>query len=411
MLEVSELLEKKKHNFISTFFLISIFAGVVTNFAGVLPENIKYIFYLVSIFFGFSGIFLYIISKRRIHKSDYFLFWWLFIMIYMIIIGFFKSNFFSTNFDFGTFLATDIRYVMYITIGIIFADKKYTPHFHQLIVKLGYLSILFALIALINYNFDLTRVQLGSRIGIWELPYYLWWLSGGVFAYLYPFSRLTRKNKIAGYGSLISYSVLGLLFLKRASFINTIFIIMVTEYFLYKNISGKSISKNKILKIMLLLVSIIAIFLVLSREPYFRFLIENMINRFGSQGNFLEYDRAIEANTYFKQASLTDIFLGQGLGHYFTTYRQINALHTGIFNVIYKGGLLYLFYILTILIKTIKAYVKKNELDVFSLVCLITSLSYLVSLLYEMSFTYTILIVGYSTPIAIIFKTRAVKGE
>lgn len=406
LMDLSIVQMKKKLDMVAIFFYIAILSGVVTNFAGVLPDSIKYLFYAISIVFGYHGIFLYIISKRKTAKSDHFLMLWLFLVLYMFILGFIRSNFYTNNFDVGIFLSTDVRYVMYITIGIIMANPKYISNYHQIMLKIGYLSIIFAVIALINYDFDIYRAQLGSRIGIWELPYYLWWLSGGVFSYLYPYSRLTGNNKIAGYGSLISYSVLGLLFLKRSAFINTIFILLITEYFLYDCVQGNAINAKKNIKFMLTVLMVFFVFVLLLQLPYFNVVITNLFARFMTQGNFFEYDRAYEATTYFEQVHFFDLILGQGLGHYVQTYRQINALHTGVYNTIYKGGIIYLIFILAICKNSIKAFIDRKELSTYSLICLCTSFSFLTSLLYEMSFTYTLVILGYATPITIVFNTK-----
>ena len=86
---------------------------------------------------------------------------------------------------------------------------------------LGIFAIIFGIIAIFLFDFSL---DISARINTWTLSYYFWWLSASVFAYLFAYSRIMNKDKLIGYGVLIIYVILGILFLKRSVLFNAIFL-------------------------------------------------------------------------------------------------------------------------------------------------------------------------------------------
>ena len=389
---------KNHSDVIIIFYWIAILSGIVTNFAGLLPDQIKYFFYASSLLFGYCGIVIYLLTR----KPNKIYVYWLFLIIYMLFIGIIRSNFFQNSFDYGMFFAQDLRYMMYFAMGISLANESYIISYHKIMCFLSYLSIIFGALALIYYRFDFSQVVAGARLEIWSISYYLWWLSVGVFAYIFPYAVITKKNKFAGYGAFAVYLVLGILFIKRSVFVNCAVITLLSVYFRYKmdtSSENKKLFLKKLITIIAIIIGFLFISIIVLQVPYINALFKALFSRFSSQGNIFEYDRAQEATEYFTKVSFVDIIFGQGIGYYINTSRQLNALHTGILNTIYKGGILYLLFTLILAFTILKKYLVKKKFSQYTLVCLCTSLSYLLSLTYEMSWTYTIIILGYATPI------------
>jgi len=388
---------------------ISVLAGLVCNFAGVLPDSIKYPFYAISILFGYATIFFSLMYNAVNSKTKLYLASWMFVVMYMIIVGVVRISNDKSSFDLGNFLAQDIRYVMYFGIGIILSDKRYFSFFNSLVICLGFLSIIFGIIAIANYRFDYSAILLGSREGIWTISYILWWLSGDVFQYLYPYARIVQKQKVIGYGSLFTYFFFGLLFLKRSSLINSIFIVVITEVVRGKTgYAEKENPENRREGFGFFgLICILLIALILIKIPYTSVLIQQLILRFSSQGGFMEYDRAMEARGYFDSVGLMRTIVGEGIGSYYTTYRKINALHTGMYNTYYKGGIIYSFFVYISISRAFRGFYKARIVNRYYAVCICACSSFALSMLYEGSWTYTFGIMVISAAIAYCINSNA----
>ncbi len=379
--------------------------GIALHFAGILPESIKYVLYGISLVFGFLAILVgYSICFNK--KVKMYLGLWILFIIYLSIVGAFKSDFYSQGTSINIFLSQDLRFVMYVGVGILFADGVFFDNYIEIMKKIAFVSIIMGFFALANYNFSYAVASEGQRLGLWSLPYYLWWASGSVFAFMYPYSHITGKNKVLGYGSFMAYATLGLLFIKRASMVNSILIIIVSE--LFCNTRGNKKNQFAIFKIIISLLIILGIAYAI---PYSRALLSAMIDRFGSQGGALEYDRAREAQAVFAVLNSSDVFFGQGIGHYVQGERLINALHTGLYNLVYKGGVLFVLMFVYFVIKTIKNVITNRSLSATESICLCTSVSYLCSMFYEASWSYTIYMVQYATPIVALLTHSLVYEE
>lgn len=383
---------------------IAYVAGLATHFAALMPESIKYLLYAASLACGFFSILLgYAVCSNRNVKQ--YLGLWILFIFYLLIVGLIQSGVYSEGTSVNIFLSQDLRFVMYIGLGILLAD--YFDDYVKMMSIFAFAGIVMGVIALANYNFSYAGAVEGDRMGLWSLPYYLWWASESVYAFMYPYSRITNRYKIFGYGSLICYAVLGLLFIKRASLVNVFVVLIFSE--ILANPSQKGNAIKFIFKISLVIGSVA---FVAYSIPYSKALVQAMLERFGSQGNIMEYDRAREAAAVFAQMSFPDKVFGLGIGYYIKTSRTINALHTGFYNLIYKGGILLLLMYIYELFQTVKNFIRMRKLSEIERVCLCTSIAYCCCVFYEGSWSYTIYMLQYVTPIvALLTHSYKSKGD
>lgn len=390
-------------------FYLSVGIGVALNFMALMPIKISQILVMLSLLFGYTAILFYIVISYNWLESNKVFYYFLVVLIYMLIVGIMLSHGrWRSSESFGWFINQDLRYVMYMALGFSFASEGLFDRYHKMMQFLGVIALIFGAIALKNYKFDINLVASGNRIGTWDLPYYLWWLSECVYVYNFSYSKITGKSKVIGYGCLIAYLILGLLFLKRSCLVNVIAIIVITTQL--KQTKKSSIKNNFKFLLFLMLFGITLYFAYKLAQknvgiPYVNAIINSLLGRF-ENGNLQSYDRSIEKNLYFITVSKISIITGQGLGNYIITDRLINALHIGFYNIVYKGGVVFLIFWIYIIINVAKKIFIRKNLSEIELVCLATALSAFLSLVYEFSFTYTILIIGYATPIAYITQAK-----
>lgn len=404
---------------INAFFSISIILGVILHFNDIIATNISRMAIIGSLFFGYAGVFLFIIkSSKKLYENRIF-YIWLILCAYMMSIGIvFSGGLWRSSVSINWLLIQDLRYVMYTAIGFVFANKSLINKYHQVMKFLGVAAIIFGVLALLNYDFSESAYNINIRQGIWTISYYYWWLSAAIFAYLFSYSRITGKDKFIGYGTFITYVVLGILFLKRSVVINGVFLIIITDYLK----PNRNKSNNKYLKLALKMGKIIMVIILVSvfwgdrihlllNDTYLGNVVEAIFSRFEID-SFRTYDRSREADLYFVYVSWFYWIFGQGIGNYVSVGGYfLNALHTGFYNIIYKGGVFYFLFWIYLIKNFVKALFVKNRLSEYTLVCLCVALSATLSLLYEFSFTYTILPIGYSTSIAYLVQNMKKRGN
>jgi len=316
--------------------------------------------------------------------------------------------------DLSWLISQDIRYLMYFTLGIILSRKNFISFYHRTMQYLGILAIIFGFVAIFLYPFQFSSLELGARLGIWDVPYYLWWLSASVFAYNYSYSRMTNKSRVIGYGCFLVYLIFGLLFLKRSSLINCLFL-LVFPFIMKRNL--QKISLKKVLLFSLLIMFCVLLFIlfkdIILESNIFKYIsvaVDQLINRFEID-SFSTYDRARETSNFFEKSSMLDIILGYGIGNYLVYDGFLyNALHTGWSNLFYKGGIFYFGFWVYLFINFIILFYKKRKLSDYMLACLMVGFSASLSMLYEFSWTYTILPIGYATPIAYLLQSEKNRG-
>lgn len=393
------------HKIIVFFFNISIAIGCVVCFAGVLSPSIRSYSYILSYISGMLGIVLYILhesQKRRI-LSKFFI-GAVCIGLYMVLVGI-LSNSVSVRNNIGIYLSQDLRYYMYILMGIVMSDENYRKDYITTMKLLGIVSIIAFFVALANYSFSYSLVVQQARIGIWDIPYYCWWIAGACYTYLFSYSLITGKDKIIGYGSFAAYAILGLLFLKRSALVNTVLLLLIS---LIIKTRGNTRKIMKILFVVFVgvIVIIIAYNYFIPKESYFHAVIEGLLNRF-SGTSLADYDRSRESAYYLDHVPWWRVILGQGLGNYFPYSNSsgvINALHIGLYDILYKGGIVYAFLWIYAFVSSIKCIVNVRRLSEMEIVCLIVMVATFVALVYEKSFTYAIDPIGFSFAIGIVCK-------
>lgn len=392
-------------------FSIAIYFGVVMHFIEILPSNIYWLTLYTSLGFGYVGLIIFFVNRSRSLYENKVFYLWSFIATYMLVIGFiFTGAFPGTTYSLSWLTLQDLRYVMFVGIGFAFANDKYIIDYHRMMKILGIIAIVFGILSIMNYQFNISLIN--TRIGVWSLPYYYWWLSTAIFAYHYAYSKITGKNKVIGYGVFAVYTILGILFLKRSVLINVLFLVVITEILQPSKVTSNRLI-SRIVKVLLFILIIVIFYLMFNEtinrmigNSYVGEVFNSLFERFKSD-DLSTYDRSAEKNIYFSTATNLQILFGNGLGNLqILGGKLINALHIGAYNIIYKGGLIYVIFWIYLLSNFIKAFMRKRQLSKYLLVCLTVALSASFSMLYEFSFTYSILPIGYSTAIAYIVQNQ-----
>ena len=90
---------------------------------------------------------------------------WILFIIYLSIVGAFKSDFYSQGTSINIFLSQDLRFVMYVGVGILFADGVFFDNYIEIMKKIAFVSIIMGFFALANYNFSYAVASEGQRLG------------------------------------------------------------------------------------------------------------------------------------------------------------------------------------------------------------------------------------------------------
>lgn len=315
-----------------------------------------------------------------------------FLIVYFLVVGLSYLGPFTNNLI-GGILTEDLRFVLLFFTGGLFAVNGNMKYFHEIMKILAFISIIFAIPALLFFDFSMAVIE--ERSGAWSMSYFYWWCSCSCFCYWGYYALFEKKDRLLGFGTLAVYVILGALFLKRSAVVNLFVIIIFYALF----------EKNKIKNIIYLAISIsfvIGVLLVVKGSLVHN-LYDLMLSRFDVDVD--ELDRNIEANMYFQEASPLNLLFGNGIGHLFhSRYARgiemdINALHLGWANLIYKGGVLYVLYYLVLYFKIFRNIIKQSHKSNFDKVCYGVAISSLVSMFYEGSWTYTLLPFCISAPI------------
>lgn len=357
--------------------------------------------------FAILAIFTYF-SSYSVHKSSFSLKLYMIAVLYMLVIGILGG---SLQVDKPTLMLTitqDIRYVSLFLLGGIFAqDERLMDMFHQLLQAVAVIAVIMALISVILIVQGGTLIARGGED---STSYHYWWAATTCFAYCGFNSFFSQENKKINLGVLILYFLVGMSFLKRSCFINSVIVVILSFYLLSKQGKGKKIFSNLIL--LLFVAFIITIILPGASDKVFGLLFERFSDTASDMNGF---DRLMEYESYKYITTLSQQLKGFGIGNYIYYDRYgnnsevslLNALHLGYANIMYKGGIVYaLFYIFTYLQIFLNWFRRKQNASRY-LVCFGVSISALISLFYEGSWTYTILPFCISAPI---FYAARIKG-
>lgn len=351
------------------------------------PESSSYItlaLWGLFHFFCLRGCILY----YRQHSFDEISKYYYLLIIYFIIVGISYFDFFSKQ-NIALVLHQDLKYTLLFLTGTIFAQsKKNMTYFHFVMRILAILAIIMGIWALthrsLSFTSDIARPYAG-----WNQNYYFWWVSGSCLFYWGYYALIIKKEKFLGYGVMLTYLILGLMFLKRSSIVHVGGMLMI--YLL--------ISKSNKVKTAFSVLFAIAMCYIVFRLAFadsYNVLWDLLMDRFNAVDNYAEFDRNLERDDYFQSADIKQLIFGNGIGHYHHHYietmdwdRYFNGLHLGYANIWYKGGFVYCLFYLA-LYKRIYTKWKKGNLTSFDYVCMGVSASSLLSLFFEGSWTYTI---------------------
>jgi hypothetical protein len=356
---------------------------------------------------GLLAIYLWFISKgpsRLDKRTKHLLKLWilcLFIMIFTPIIYYKAVH--LTNAYIGQGLSQDYLYVVYLTLSFVFIDPVREKELDSLMLNVGKLAFITGILAIVLA--DKSTISIENRTNTWTIQYHLWWLSCCIFSYHYFNSLITKRNRFLGYGILLVYLIFGFLVLKRSVLIHLFVILIMTVWFNQKKPTlikrkGATYLIVSILTISLLFLGFYFIFphisIILSERFTYLF------------GDISTWDRSIEARKYFESANSINLALGQGLNNYYTIDLLgqefiVNALHIGIYDFIYKGGFVFLIFMIIIVYNILKLLLIP-DLPSEGLISLGVGITFITSLFYEMSFSYAPIIFFYMVPILRGFK-------
>lgn len=339
-----------------------------------------------SLFLGIFGIIRILMIGRN--RSDIYILTFLLLIFYFIVLGFVTGR----KSDFAIALSQDLRYVMYFLMGAVFSlNERYMAMFHKIMVRIGYVAIILGVYAILHFSVS----SIALRESVWTDNYFFWWASSSAFAYLGAYALVKRKDMIVGLGTLAVFFILGSMFLKRSAFLDVIVIVSLVAL----------LNSNKPIRNILFLAVASIVFIVLLQHfapEYYAVTSEAMFNRFDQIDDVSEVDRNIEAQLFFDRSSTIQLILGYGIFNYpwsILIERPLNALHSGWANIIFKGGIFYVFWYIWIYAKVFKGLLGIRKKDGLYMVCSIVALSALVSLLFEGGWTYSISPFCISAPI------------
>lgn len=380
-------------------FALSIICGLIYQATGD-STNLK----MAGIFFGSLGIFIYYYNRRR--SSNKLLVLWIALAMYMLIIGI-AYRFPSWPQHVYTFLRMDLSYILYVTIGIILGDNIYNESVDKIMKYLVFISLVFQLFAIVNFN-NATAIYDRNLTTSWNGVSYIYWgisCNVAIYAGYKGFTSLLNREKmgiinISYIGCFLLYVVLGVMFQKRAVIVNAL-VLLIVGFAL--NLKQNQRKAGNVFFRMIGIMFLIIIVIVISYNSIdnVKTVVDETLIRFtgsyGRNGSLSTYDRQREANQFVENTKVYQLITGYGIGNYVSTsiLSLHGMLHIGYYNIVYKGGLLYILFWLYIFRKTYIAIKDAHMINTYGIVCLGITISAFVSMIYEFSWSETIMPVCY----------------
>lgn len=303
--------------------------------------------------------------------------WWI-IFFWLLLIPFIFNHGFKVSFIFYEGMYHDYRYLGFFSVSFLFISDKSVHYRNLLFRNFGYLALLSGVTAIVIMDKSFSAIS--SREAGFSLPYYLWWIVMWVYPYLFLRYLLKGDLKL-GLWLFILHVLLSLLFLKRAGLVDAG--LLVSFYFIFSGTASKKLKG--------IFITIISLIIGLT---IFSGITDLIANRFeGDAENLEEWDRNLEIIEFYKTTTESDRLFGFGANNYLKmTYigqkdKSVNALHIGFYNLLYKGGYLYLgfFFILVFQILSLRKYVRfSHEIRIG----FIMGLVFLIGHSYQFSWSY-----------------------
>lgn len=303
---------------------------------------------------------------------------WILMVLWLILVPiiFFNKSISLELFYQGLF--HDYRYIIFSILPFMFVTNRVHNYYINIFRLTGNFAVICGVIAIIISDKSLVDVSL--RKNVYSIPYYLWWVVCFVYPYLYLKNIFVKKGKV-GIVLFGFHLILSLIFLKRAGFINAFLLILFSSF-----IFGGKLKSVISVAIILGLIFVILLF--------FGSYTDLLFNRFSQDSsNIEEWDRNMEVLEFFKVVSEQQLITGFGMNNYIKMFyvgvldNGVNALHLGFYNIIYKGGLLYLVFMLFLAYNILILY-KYIHLNSEIKIGFIIGLIYLIGFSYENSWSY-----------------------
>lgn len=248
----------------------------------------------------------------------------------------------------------DYSYLLFSFLPFMLVGNYESKFFQKIFDKVGFIAVLSGFIALIMVDKSFAAVS--NREGGWTLSFYLWWVVLCAYPYLF-LKNIYLKKDYKGWLLITLHLLLSLFFLKRSGFVGALIIIALTFVF--------SERSSKLLKS----ISIFGLFFITGFVLLGDYL-NLLVLRFDSDAsNLQQFDRNLEVEEFFTFVSSSQVLTGFGANNYVKMNyigiqdNAVNSLHVGLYNIIYKGGLLYVLFILYLSaqIISLKKYINYNQ--------------------------------------------------
>ena len=325
---------------LASLYLVILF--LFRNEAGILETMGNYASLLILIILVFL-----LVLGRGAYKSfpggikTLFVFWQI-LFIWLLLVPFIFSYDSKVSFVIYEGLYHDYRYLGFFSLSFLFISDKSVLYKDQLFQKIGRIALVAGIIAILIMDKSFSAIS--NRSSGFTLPYYLWWIVMWVYPYLF-LKYLMKDFSRLGLWLFVLHLLLSLLFLKRAGLVDAG--MLVCFHFIFSGSSSKRIKS--------IFIGVVAIFIGIS---LFSNVLGLVADRFYNDSDNLEqWDRNIEVLEFFTVTSEKDRLIGFGANNYLKmTYigevnKPVNALHIGAYNLIYKGGYLYVGFLVLILIQ------------------------------------------------------------
>ncbi len=346
---------------------------------------------LLSTFFAFISIILYYSINNR-KKELPCLKAYIYIVIYMIFIGATCGWFFKGKTYIVMVITNDIKYVLLFWLGGIYSTReRYMLHFNKITYIISMIAIFMGCIAILimfSKGIYILRDIDGNKI-----IYHLWWASTSCYAYCGYHAFFYKDKRNVYFSVFFVYFLLGIAFLKRSCFVNVMTVIVISCIIL---LFQKKI-RNAIVWIFVFFIAFIIFYFIL--KDAIIMVSQLLFNRFNIITEDIDsFDRIVEWKSFVANSTLKQRLIGFGVGNYLLSLRYgignietyLNAIHIGWANIIYKGGILYLIFYMYLYKNIImNCFLIQNKSKMY-IICLGVSISSLLSLFYEGSWTYTI---------------------
>ncbi|MCK6611999.1 MAG: hypothetical protein L6Q78_13275 [Bacteroidia bacterium] len=301
---------------------------------------------------------------------------WMLLVGWFLVVPFILVR--SGNVNFVEGMYSDYRFLIFSILPFIFISNEANIYYNKIFKAVSIVAIVSGVFSILTVDKTVVDAFERQTVGV---PYFLWWVVVCVYPYMFLKSFVSKQKS---YG-LILFSIhiiCSLLFLKRSGITGAFsyFIIIL----IFSNIGGAN--KIKIFSGVAVLLLVIVLLFGNYLEPLYA--------RFEKDASDIEnFDRLTELDEFFSGVTTFQILSGFGANNYMKMYyigefdNEVRALHIGFYNILYKGGILYLFFTIFLAYQILKLfpYIKRdNEI----LIGFVMGVYFILSYSFENSWSY-----------------------